>query len=202
MFVQVIRGQVTDRAATRAALERWVQDLSPGVQGWLGTTAGVTDDGQFLAVARFDSLEAARRNSDRAEQGEWWTQTATLFSGAATFHDSTDVELDIHGDLDRSGFVQVIQGRTNDPARVRELMSQNPEAWAAFRPDVLGSVSIGHDGGRYTMVLYFTSEAEAREGEGKEPPPEVQAQMAEMDKLEVGEPTFLDISEPWLYSPR
>ena len=33
------------------------------------------------------------------------------------------------------------------------------------------------------MALYFTSEAAAREGERKEPPPELKAQMEEMDAL-------------------
>ena len=66
-----------------------------------------------------------------------------------------------------------MQGRTSDPKRARELMTQDPEVWAKFRPDVVGSVEALHDGGAYTMVLYFTSEAEAREGERKEVPPEL-----------------------------
>jgi hypothetical protein len=81
-------------------------------------------------------------------------------------------------------------------------MSQDQEPWAGFRPDILGSLGIGHENGEYTAVLYFTSEAEAREGERKEAPPELQQQMEEMGKLEVGEPTFLDLGTPWLYSPR
>jgi hypothetical protein len=52
------------------------------------------------------------------------------------------------------------------------------------------------------MVLYFTSEEEAREGERRDVPAELKAQMDEMGKLEAGEPTFLDIRQPWLYSPR
>jgi hypothetical protein len=52
------------------------------------------------------------------------------------------------------------------------------------------------------MVLYFTSEAEAREGEGREPPPELQTQMAEMDKLSVGETEFFDLKRWILYSGR
>ncbi|HEY6596618.1 MAG TPA: hypothetical protein VI011_21305, partial [Asanoa sp.] len=63
-------------------------------------------------------------------------------------------------------------------------------------------VAVGHDGGAYTMAMYFTSEAEAREGERKQPPPELAAQMDEMNKLNVGEPEFFDIREPWLNSPR
>lgn len=71
----------------------------------------------------------------------------------------------------------------------------------AFRPDMIGSVGAGHDGGDYTAVLYFTSEAEAREGESKTPPPEMKDQMEAMQALEVGEPTFLNLKEPCLHSP-
>jgi hypothetical protein len=81
-------------------------------------------------------------------------------------------------------------------------MGQDSDKWAAFRPEVIGSVAVGHDGGAYTMAMYFTSEAEAREGERKQPPPELAAQMDEMNKLNVGEPEFFDIREPWLNSPR
>ena len=54
---------------------------------------------------------------------------------------------------------------------------------------------------RNTMVMYFTSEAEAREGERKEPPPELRAQMEEMNKLRIGEPEFFDLKQPILSSP-
>ena len=202
MFVQVIQGQVADAAAFGAAIERWVAELSPGATGWLGSTGGVTADGQSIGVVRFESEDAARRNSDRPEQGEWWARTAKLFTGEPTFRDSTEVDVDTVGDPDQAGFVQVIQGRTSDPARARELMSQDEDAWANYRPDILGSLAIAYPDGEYTMVLYFTSEADAREGERKEAPPELQAQMDEMGKLEVGEPTFLDLTTPWLNSPR
>src|SRR4028118_1129500 len=83
MFVQVIQGQVSDPNEARSALDRWTRDLAPDAEGWLGTTAGVTDDGQFIALARFASEEAARRNSERAEQGDWWGDTAKLVTGRA-----------------------------------------------------------------------------------------------------------------------
>ena len=201
MFVQVITGKVSDAREAHAAFDQWAQELAPGATGWLGSTAGVTADGQLIAIARFDSEDAARRNSDRPEQDQWWAQTSKLFTEEPTFRDSTDVDVDMPGDPDKARFVQVIQGRSSDPARARELMQDNPDSWGKFRPDVLGSVGVGHDGGAYTAVLYFTSEEEAREGERKEMPPEMQAQMAEMGQLEIGEPTFLDIKEPWLYSP-
>ncbi|MDF2739889.1 MAG: hypothetical protein K0S88_1256 [Actinomycetia bacterium] len=125
-----------------------------------------------------------------------------MFSGEASFKDSSDVTLDVTGEPDDAGFVQVMQGRGSDPERARELMGQDSSAWAAFRPEIIGSVAVGHEGGAYTMAIYFTSEAAAREGERKEPPPELQAQMGEMAALSVGEPEFFDLKEPWLYSPR
>jgi hypothetical protein len=202
VFVQVIQGRVSDPAKVRAALDRWVQELAPGATGWLGSTAGVTDDGRFIALVRFESDEAARRNSDRPEQDRWWAETAKLFSEAATFRDSSDVVVDVVGEPDQAGFVQVIQGRGTDPDRARELMAQDSEEWAAFRPDIIGSVGVQHDGGAYTMALYFTSEEAAREGERKEPPPALKAQMDEMNALSIGVPEFFDVKQPWLHSPR
>jgi hypothetical protein len=183
-----------------AALDGWTDELAPGATGWLGSTAGVTEDGQFIAVVRFDSEDAARRNSDRPEQDQWWAQTSKLFTGEVTFRDSTNVDLDLNGDPDNAGFVQIIQGHSSDPARARQLMAQDQDQWAAFRPDIIASLSAGHDGGDYTAVLYFISEAEAREGERKDPPAELKPQMDAMGALEVGEPTFLDLRQPWMHS--
>jgi len=201
MFAQVIQGKTSNPQGLEAALSRWFQDLAPGATGWLGSTSGVTEDGRAIAVVRFESEEAARRNSNRPEQDQWWSETAKLLEGEASFRESTDVTVDLQGDPDKAGFVQIMQGRSNDPARAKELMDQDADKWAAFRPDVLGSVSLGHDDGSYTMVLYFTSEAEAREGERKEPPPELQAQMEEMGKLSVGEPEYFDLKRPVLLAP-
>ena len=201
MFVQVIRGEVTDPQQLRAALDLWSEQLAAGATGWLGSTAGVTEDGRFVALVRFESDDAARRNSDRPEQHQWWMETSKLFSGDVTFRDSSDVTADVVADPNTAGFVQVMQGRGTDPERARELMTQDPDEWAAYRPDVVGSVAVGHEGGAYTMAMYFTSEADARQGEQKEPPPALKAQMEEMGKLSIGEPDFVDLRQPWLYSP-
>jgi len=199
MFAQVIQGPVADREALHAAFDRWLEELAPSAIGWLGTTAGVTEDGICVAIARFEDAEQAKANSDRPEQDQFWAETSKLFTGEVTFLDSSDVVVDLQGNPDEAGFVQVIRGRTSDPARVRELMTQDSEEWASFRPDILGSVSVS-SGDAYTAVIYFTSEAQAREGEKKEMPERMKAQMEEMNLLEVGEPTFLDLKDPWLYS--
>ena len=71
MFVQGIWGRVSDPGKVRAAFDQWVQEFAPGAIGWLGSTAGVTDDGRFIAMARFESDDAARSNGARSEQGRW-----------------------------------------------------------------------------------------------------------------------------------
>jgi len=201
MFVQVIQGQVSDADAVRTALDAWERDLAPGADGWLGSTSGVTDDGRLIALVRFESAEAAQRNSDRPEQGAWWSGMSALFTGEPTFSDSEDVVLDLVGDPGTAGFVQVMRGHGTNPDRARELMAQSSPEWAEFRPDILGSVAVLHPGGDYTMCIYFTSEAAAREGERKEPPAEMKAQMDEMTSLQTGPPEFFDLKQPWLRAP-
>jgi hypothetical protein len=201
MFVQVIQGHVSDAQRVRAQLEKWKSELAPGATGWLGSTAGVTEDGQLVALARFESEEAARRNSERPEQSAWWEETAALFTDEPVFHDSTTVDVDTAGDPDTARFVQVMQGRSSDPEKGRQLMAQDPTDWREFRPDVLGSLSVGHEGGLWTMALYFTSEEEAREGEKKEPPPQMQQMMKEMESITIGAPVFFDLKDPWMDAP-
>jgi hypothetical protein len=202
MFAQVIEGRTSDAPALRAALERWVVELQPGSVGWLGSTIGVTDDGRFVAVVRFESAEAAARNSERPEQTRWWEETRRLFDGEVTFRDSEDVEVDLTGDPDRAGFVQVMQGQVSDPARAKELLARlSTQDMADFRPEILGSVMINHPPDRWTQVVYFSSEAEAREGERKEVPPDVQAVMDELMSLGSGPPDFFDLRQPQLQSP-
>ena len=201
MFAQMFTGKVTDAEAVRAAFEGWPAGVGRDAQGWLGSTAGITDDGQLVALARFESEEAARANSERPEQGQWWESLAAHLDGDATFFDSNEVDEDVVADPDTAGFVQVMRGRVSDSPRARELASADPGAWAGFRPDILGSLMLSHDDGEYVMAIYFTSEAEAREGEKKEPPEELAATMQEMGALEVGEVTYLDLRDPWLLSP-
>ena len=163
MFVQVIQGAVSDAAEAKAAFDTWMQDLAPTADGWLGSTGGVTADGQLIALARFESEDAARANSDRHEQGEWWAATSQIFSEDATFTNSSNATVDLSGDPNNAGFIQVIQGRTSDPNAPCEMISDDSIDWATYRPDILGTLYLGHTDGAYTMAIYFRSEAEARD---------------------------------------
>jgi hypothetical protein len=201
MFVQVIQGKVADKDSARERLESWVSQLGPSAEGWLGSTGGVTDDGTLVLLARFESEEAARANSDRPEQGEWWAETEKIFDGEPTFKDSAMVRVDNPGDPDQAGFVQVMQGQVSDADRAGELMFGDDMGLSDHRPDILGRLLAGHEGGGWTMAIYFTSEEEARAGEQKEAPPELAERMAEMQSLAVGPPSFYDLRDPWMHTP-
>jgi hypothetical protein len=201
MFVQVIQGKVRDKAEVRAQLDRWVTELAPHSVGWLGTTAGVADDGTFVALARFESEAAADKNSSLPEQGAWWAETASVFDGEPTFRNSTWAEVDLPGDPSSAGFVQVMQGRAADLDRLHTLLMEDPEDVSAARPDILGRLACGHADDRWTMAIWFTSEADAREGERKEMPPEVAERMEEIMKAAPEQPTFIDLKEPWMDGP-
>lgn len=57
-------------------------------------------------------------------------------------------------------------------------MLARPDNFEQLRPDILAILTVGHPCGRWTTVAYFTSEAEARQRESEEPPPEFTETMA------------------------
>jgi hypothetical protein len=200
MFVQVIQGRVSEPDALRHALDQWQREVAPGAVGWLGTTAGVTPDGDLVAVARFESEEAAHRNSDRPEQHRWWTETARLLEGDAVFHDCPDVDTFLAGGSDQAGFVQVLQGTVSDADRMWELMPEY-SGLSDYRPEIIGGIiALDSDGTHFTQAVYFTSEREAREGEAKVPPAELSAALDESGEL-FEDVHYFDLTEPWLYAP-
>lgn len=199
MFVQAIEGRVTDRDGLRRQMDRWMSDLQPGATGFLGSTAGVTDDGYGIAFARFESAAAAKANSERPEQGRWWAETEKCFGGEVSFTDADDVETFLAGGSNDAGFVQVMKGSGTDRDRLRAMDERFAEHAASFRPDLIGGLRVWTGPDTYVEVAYFTSEAEAREGETKEPPPgDLSDQMGEFQEL-MENVEFLDLRDPWLY---
>lgn len=201
MFVQVIQGKAKDPAGLRKQWERWDRELKPNATGYLGSTAGITADGEFIALARFESEEAARANSDSSEQSTWWDETSQYLEDTL-FHDCTLVDLMLEGGSDDAGFVQVIQGKVTDVDKARELDRSTQSQMKEMRPDVIGGVVAWHpQNGRFTNAIYFTSEAEARAKEKESSSsPEFQQFMKEWEAISDGEPKYLDITEPWFSS--
>src|SRR6478735_1711029 len=146
MFVQVISGKVTDLDAFERLGERWQQELKPGAVGYLGVTEGTTDDGRFLVAARFESAEAAAKNSARPEQGEWYAEMEKVVEDV-TFNDCSRIETLFGGGKDNAGFVQVMRGQVQDKAKAEEMFKHSADAEKVLgeaRPDVIGEVVAIH----------------------------------------------------------
>ncbi|HEY5786913.1 MAG TPA: hypothetical protein VIT65_19290 [Microlunatus sp.] len=195
MFVQVIQGGVKDPDGLRKSLDRWITDLGPKADGWLGTTWGLYGDKEFIVLARFASADAAKRNSERPEQGTWWAEVASSLEGESRFSDFDDVILLGPGGSDAAGFVQVMQGRVVDVERERAMTRDFAQRPMDFRPDILGGVAAIGDDGTFVQAIYFTSEAEAREGEQKPMPPDMQ-EMMEQSQANTTEMNFIDLTSP------
>ena len=197
MFVQIITGRVRDADEIRRHDELWRTNVMPGAKGFLGSTIGVTDDNRFIAFVRFSDAAAARANSDRPEQGAWWSEFEKSLDGAPTFRESSDVALLFDGGSDKAGFVQVMEGSVSDRAKAEAF--ETPEMLAELRtarPDLMGSVRAWFDGGKFVDVAYFTNEEEARKGESSEafsgPSDQYMSLFNDM--------TFLDLRDPILTS--
>ena len=200
MFMQIFQGKVRDAERARRTMDRWLAELQPSAAGWLGGTYGVTDDDVLVACIRFDSADAARRNSQRPEQGEWWKEMEANFDGPVTFHDCEDVQVLLGGGSDEAGFVQVIQGKLTDRSKLQDVIDRSGNLLRTHRPDVLGATIAIADDGTVTETVAFRSEEEARRNEAKEMPKEV-TDLVEEEMSLFKDVRYLDLHHPWFASP-
>lgn len=198
MFIQVIEGRTSRPEELKALFEEWRRELSPGADGWLGSTQGVDDDGMFVGVVRFETREQAMANSNRPEQGEWAERMRALFDGEPEFRDYDDVTVMMEGGSDRAGFVQVIEGKVDDIDRLKRMMTSDIETLHQMRPDIIGSTLACAPDGSYTETVAFTSEQEARAGESQEPPEDVRTELA----WAMAGARFHDLHQPQFLSPQ
>ena len=193
MFVQVVQAKVRDADLWAKQAEKWRTEIKPNATGFVGSTSGVTADGDMITVVRFESEEAAKSNSDRPEQGAWFEETAKAFDGAATFHDCRDVDVVLDGGSDDAKFVQIMQGRAKDQQRMRGQQKEMEPELRKVRPDLMGATMAWHGDGGFTQVAYFASEQEARKNEqAMAQSPVLQQFMSQID----GDMTFYDITKP------
>ena len=193
MFIQIIQGKVKDGGLLERQMESWRKELKPGAKGYLGSTSGITPDGRGITLARFESEAAARANSERPEQGKWWSDTAKAFSGEPTFYNCSDVDTMFGGGSNDAGFVQVIQARAKDQDRMRSRRDEMEQRLSERRRDIRGIVVAWHGDGGFTQAVYFTSEADARRGEKDTEEDELRQ---EFMSLMEGPPSFFDLTRP------
>jgi hypothetical protein len=155
VFVQVVRGVVRDPEETFARLDLWLHQLAPGASGWLGTTAGITRDGELVSFVRFVSAADARRNSDRVEQGQWWVESARVFAGDVSFDNYDGVVVFGDGGSDDAAVVDVLLGRVQRRRRLTDLATQLAEHGMTLGPQVIGGLVGLHEDGNLTQAIYF-----------------------------------------------
>jgi hypothetical protein len=201
MFIRVIQGRATNPPGIRRDLGRWQRLLAADADGWLGSTAGITDDGWSITVVRFASEAQARRNSDRPEQREWW-QDASQHLARVAVHDAPKVHTYRDGGADEAGFVQVIQGHSDDLERMASLGRDQEEALARQAPHVLGMTVAEHADrpGDFTQILYFTSEQDARRFE-QEPLAEADEPVLEQLRSLMTNSRRFDLRDPQMLGP-
>lgn len=195
MFIQVIEGKTKDPDRLQACLDRWQVDIKPQAIGYLGSTSGITRDGDAILIARFADRASAEANSKRPEQSAWWAETEACFDGHPTFHDTEDVTQMHHGDPSKAGFVQVMEGKVTDRHRADELEQESDRMLADLRPDLLGSLTAYYGNDEYTTVAYFTSERDARRAESLPMPEQAAPMFSEWEKTMTVD-RYLDISDP------
>ena len=190
MFIQITQGRATNPPGIRRDLGRWQRQLAAGADGWLGSTTGITEDGWSLSVIRFASEDHARRNSERPEQREWW-RDASQHLARVVSHDARKVHTYLDGGSDAAGFVQIIQGRTDDMERMVSLGRDQKEHLTRHAPHILGRTLAEHDDrpGEFTQTTYFSSEQDARRAEQE--PSELRSLMTSLRSFDLRDPQLL-----------
>lgn len=195
MFLQIMYGKVADESLLRRQMDVWRHEFRDQAIGYLGSTSGFTDDGHFVALARFESAEAARANSTRPSQEAWWDLTASAFEGDAEFTDCDEVDLIHEGGSNDAGFVQIMRGRAVDPDKLRSAADAMETEMTEARPDVVGVVVGWHGDREFTQAVYFSSEEEARKAEAVESDSSDGVDDAWLAMID-GELTFIDLRDP------
>jgi hypothetical protein len=201
MFIQIIQGRATNPPGIRRDLGRWQRQLAADADGWLGSTTGITEDGWSITVVHFASEAHARRNRDRPEQREWW-RDASQHLARVVSHDAPKVHHYRDGGSDQAGFVQVIQGHTDDMERMISLGRDQDEVLAREAPHILGVTVAEHADrpGDFTQILYFTSEQDARSYDKDSPIKDDEPAQEERRSLMTNLRSF-DLRDPQLLSP-
>ncbi|HVL89316.1 MAG TPA: hypothetical protein VM841_03670 [Actinomycetota bacterium] len=190
MFVQIIRAKVADADGINSA---WQEQRDATAEGFLGATGGITTKGELLIAARFENRELAMKNSASEEQTARWNQLEKMLAGPAEFLESEDVDMPKEGSGD-AGFVQMMRATVKD-RKAYEAIEEKFDQFAGLRPDLIGHMTVWLPGNRIHIVDWFTTEAEARAGEKKEMPAEMQALFAEWQSL-CSDVEWFDISAP------
>lgn len=197
MFVRLVESTAVTKPLLRNAWDHLNNELAV-LPGWLGAAAGIARGNRFYASHRFES-RAAADEAFATEKVSFWCEELERHIVDPETRQSDDAKILIHGDASRAGFVQLIMGRTSDRAGMEAVNAGMQEVMRAHRPDVLGSL-IFWEGERFTEIVFFTSELEARAAESREFPGGLEGLFGELLQL-TDDLEFVDLTDPWLAAP-
>lgn len=197
IFVRIADGHAEDREAVGDSYLRWFDEIAPESEGWLGATAGISDDGEFVSIMRFVSREAARR--DLADEESWWKELSGHLSDAEVL-ESAEVATfgEKRPDAEEVGFVQVVRARASAIPEVLERVAEHEEHHLREQDlPVLGGLVAHHGDDHFTEVIYYPSVEGAR-GEAGELPEEG-ISIVERIAGHLTGARYLRIRDPWVH---
>jgi hypothetical protein len=93
-FVQLIRGRAKDKAAVRATMSQFEEELPKVRPDLRGIVVAWHEGNDFTQIAYFTSEAAARENESATAQSETRNQWTDLLDGEPSFVDITEVDID------------------------------------------------------------------------------------------------------------
>ena len=188
--VLLARGPVADPEALRRSWDEWHERVASGHSGWLGSTGGISSRDEWLAAVRYASEGAGRAAA-----------AAGFLPDATAVEVTADVDLvEGNGSPAAGGFVQFMRARVPDRSRLEAVEAAMGDRFAALRPDFLAGLRAWTGPEQLTVVDWFTSEADARAGEGVEIPPDLGALFGEWMSL-LHDVEWYDVAQPWQVAP-
>lgn len=196
MFVRLMQGACAYADTARLQWDDWVV-LARAAPGWLGSTGGISSAGTFLLLSRYESQEAARHHADTAPYGAWLAATPGWLDEAPTIRETGDVSLVGDPEPLAAGFLQIMRARVVDREGFEAVEEGLAGAFTAHRPDFTGGYRAWLPDDEVWAVDYFTSEADARAGEARPPPEDLQAGFEQWTAF-LEEVRWHDVADPWI----
>jgi len=199
MFVLTVHARTINPEGVREHVLTWPARVGIGAVGWLGSTGGVSTDGDFILLMRFESEEAAWITSDLPENGRWWQICSRHLDTRPAFTGSSKVTGILSGGSDDAAAVRIIRGRTaqnlfRDSLRRLETLSPNERA------ALIGGIVAWHERDQFTEALYLKSKDFAKfRQRGMFPTPLLR--FIDEHETSILDGTVIDLDEPWLISP-
>ena len=197
MFVLTVAAHTSAADALRRHVLTWPAEVGTAATGWLGSTAGVSDDGAFLLLLRFESEEASLITSGLPSYTDWWQMCRRHLDTKPSFTPSTAVTGILAGGSDSAAAVRITQGRAT-PSRLEDIVRRLEVVPASQRDDVIGGLVAWHDGGQFTEALYLRAPPTARLLAATSTP---LGRFARDHDAAIRGARITDLREPWLTSP-